>query len=274
MRDMATLDDRLRWSFAAAARNNSARLILAIAGAAAMAWAFAVFPVFWSENAIVDVATAVTDGDAFKPEILAAVEARTETGSGLKLRSSVLSKAAVIRLRQAENAIRADDTELTDQSLESLSRIVDESLLNAPYDPFLWLVRFWLDNTRSGLRPENLRFLRMSYSLGRYEGWISEKRSRVAFSVFSVLPNDLAELAISEFVGLVRWGLVSEAAEIAAGPAFPIRNILFPRLKELKIEQRRRFAAIWYQREIDDVLVPGIAAPPVRIPLPVLPPNF
>jgi hypothetical protein len=239
-----------------------------------MAWALAVFPVFWSENTVIDVARAVTAGEAFKPEILAAVEARTETNSGSKLRSSVLSKAAVIRLRQAENAIHADDTELTDQSIESLSRIVDESLLAAPSDPFLWLVRFWLDNTRSGLRPENLRFLRMSYNLGRYEGWIAVKRSRIAFAVFPVLPSDLAELAISEFVGLVRWGLVSEAAEIAAGPALPLRGILFPRLKELKVEQRRRFASVWYQRELDDVLVPGIAPPPVGIPLPVLPPDF
>ena len=117
---------------AMATRTNTARLILAIAGAMAMAWALAVSPVFWSENVIVDVARAVLAGEAFKPEVLAAVEARTETSSGSSVRSSVLGKAAAIRLRQAEDAIRAGDPELINQSLESLAQIVDETFRNAP----------------------------------------------------------------------------------------------------------------------------------------------
>jgi hypothetical protein len=259
---------------AMAARNNSARLFLVIAGAVAMAWALTVVPVFWSENVIADVARAMIAGEAFKTEILAAVEARTETNSGSMLRSSLLGKAAVIRLRQTEDAIRAGDPEFIDQRLESLARIVDETFLNAPSDPFLWLVRFWLDVTRNGLRSENLRFLRMSYDLGPYEGWIAVKRNRMALAAFSALPGDLAELAISEFVGLVRWGLLSEAAEIAAGPARPLRGILFPRLKDLKYEQRRSFAGLIYQRDLDDVLVPGVNPPSGQIPMPVLPPGF
>ena len=259
---------------AVATRDNATRLILAIAGVVAMAWAISVFSVFWSENVIIDVARAVTAGEVFKPEVLAAVEARTKANDGSTLRSSMLGKAAVIRLRLAEDAIRLGNRERIDQSLDSLAQIVDETLLNAPSDPFLWLVRFWLDSTRNGPRPENLRFLRMSYDLGPYEGWIAVKRSRVALAAYSALPSDLAELAISEFVELVRWGLLSEAAEIAAGPALSLRGILFPRLKDLKVEQRRAFASLIYQRELNDVLVPGIALPPVQIPMPVLPPGY
>jgi hypothetical protein len=254
--------------------NNIARLVLAIVGVVAIAWVIAVFPVFWSEKVIIDVAGEVINGNIFKPEILAAVEAQTETNSGPMRRSSVLGKAAVIRLRQAEDAIRAGDPEMQDQKLESLGRIVDKTFLNAPSDPFLWLVRFWLDSTRNGLRPENLRFLRMSYDLGPYEGWIAVKRNRIALAAYSALPSDLTEQAISEFVGLVRWGFVPDAGAIAAGPGRPLRGVLFPRLKDLNYEQRRAFANVIYGRELDDVPVPGIAPPTPQIPMPVLPPGF
>jgi hypothetical protein len=258
-----------------ATRINIARLILVTAGAAAMAWAVIVFPVFRSENVIVDVARAVIAGEAFKPKILAAVQARTETNNGSPLRSSMLGKAAVIRLRQAEDAIRTGGPpELVDQRLESLAQILHQTFRNAPDDPFLWLTQFWLDTTRNGLRIDNLRFLKMSYDLGPYEGWIAVKRDRIALAAFPALPNDLAERAISEFVGLVRWGLVAEAADIAAGPALPLRDILFPRLKDLNYEQRRAFAGGIYGRELDDVPIPGIAPPTPQIPMPVVPPDF
>ena len=163
-----------------ATRTNIARVFLAIAGLMAMAWAFAVFPVFWSENVVVDVGRAVIGGEAFKPDVLAAVAALTETNSGSVVRPSVLGKAAAIRVRQAEDAIRAGDPKLISQRLESLTRMVQETLRNAPSDSFLWLVWFWLDTTRNGLRSDSLPFLRMSYDLGPYEGWIAAKRDRVS----------------------------------------------------------------------------------------------
>ena len=251
-----------------------ARLSLAIIGVLGMAWAIAVIPVFFSENAIVDVAQAITNGEAFKPEVLAAVQARTDTSGESMLRSSVLGKAAMIRLRQADDAIRAGDSELIKQRRESLARTVQETLRNAPDDSFNWLVWFWLDTSRNGARPENLPFLRMSYDLGPYEGWIAIKRSRIALAAFPALTSDLAERAISEFVGLVRWGLIPDAADIAAGTAPPLRRILFDRLKDLSDAQRRAFASAIYGREVDDVPVPGIAPPTNQVPLPVLPPDF
>jgi hypothetical protein len=239
-----------------------------------MAWALAVFPVFWSENVIADVARAVVSGETFKADVLAAVEARTENDSNAIRRPSFLKNAAVIRLRLAEDAMRAGDPDLADQRLESLAKIVNAAFLNAPNDPFLWLVWFWLDTTRNGLRPENFRYLGMSYDLGPYEGWIAVKRNRIALAAFPALPHELGERAISEFVGLVRWGFVADAAEIAAGAGRPLRSILFPRLKDLKPDQRRVFANLIYRRDLTDVLVPGFAPPPVQIPVPVLPPGF
>jgi hypothetical protein len=257
-----------------ATKTNIARLFLAVVGLMAMAWAFAVFPVFWSENVIVDVGRAVIAGEAFKPDVLAAVAALTETKSGSTVRSSVLGKVAAIRVRQAEDAIRAGAPEVVDQRLETLTGIVDETFQNAPNDAFLWLIWYSLDTTRNGLRPDGLRFLRMSYDLGPYEGWIALKRNPIALAAFPALPNDLAERGISEFVGLVRWGLVADASAIAAGTAPQLRSILFARLKDLNYEQRRAFARAIYGREIDDVPVPGIAPPTPEIRKPVMPPDF
>jgi hypothetical protein len=250
-----------------------ARLMLAALGAAAIAWAVIVFPVFWSEKVIVDVAAAITRGEVFDPEVLAAVAARTE-GAGSRLRAATLSKAAMINLRQAENAMHGGDSVLIQQRLQSATRSVRRALDNAPDDPFLWLVWFSLDTYRHGARADSMRFLRMSYQLGPYEGWIAERRDRVALASFEVLPADLRRRAASEFVGLVRWGFIPEAADIAAGPARPLRALLFPGLERLSYEQRHAFAEAIYGRGLDDVPVPGIPPPPPPVSMPVMPPDL
>jgi hypothetical protein len=251
--------------------NAVVRSFLALTGVTGMLWAAVVFPTFWSERVIVGVAGAIARGEVFDPDVLAQVEERTE-GKGSKFRSDMLSKIAMIRLRQFENAVRADDAPVIQQRLESVTRIIRETLRNAPSDPFFWLAWFSLDTYREGTRPENVRYLRMSYELGPYEGWIAVKRDRAALESFSSLPLDLREQAISEFVRLVRWGINSEAADIAAGPARPLRAILFPKLKNLGDPQRRAFADVFYRHELDDVPVPEIPPPPAAS-MPVMPPE-
>jgi hypothetical protein len=104
----------------------------------------------------------------------------------------------------------------------------------------------------------------MSYELGRYEGWIALKRNRLALAIFPSLPGDLAELAVSEFVALVRSGLYAEAADIVAGPGKMLRGALFSRLKDLSDSQRREFAKVLYVADLSDVPIPGYAPPPPR----------
>jgi hypothetical protein len=250
-----------------------ARLMLTALGAAAITWAVIVFPAFWSEKVIVDVAAAITRGEVFDPEVLAVVAARTE-GRGSRLRSATLSKAAMINLRQAENAMHGSDSVLIQRRLESVTRSVRQALDNAPDDPFLWLVWFSLDTYRHGARADSMRFLRMSYRLGPYEGWIAVRRDRIALASFQALPPDLRQRAVSEFVRLVRWGFIIEAADIAAGPARPLRAMLFPELKRLTYEQRHAFADAIYGRGLDDVPVPGIQPPPPPVSMPVMPPDL
>jgi len=256
-------------------RSFAARLFLIAAGLTGMAWAAAVFPRFVLERSILDVGMAVAAGETFKPEVLAAVDAQTTEELDSTVHASVLSRAALIRLRRAEDAMRIKDTEHTDERLDAASRIVDRGLENNPNDSFLWLARFWLSSARNGLSPEYFRYLQMSYDRGRYEGWVATRRNRFALAVYQVLPSNLTDTAVSEFVGLVRWGLTAEAAEIAAGPGLPLRNILFPRLRDVSAEQRSEFASIMYRtKELDDVQVPGIDPPPPPVKMPLFPPGY
>jgi hypothetical protein len=253
---------------------NAGRLLFAIVGLMAMAWACAAFPVFASENTILDVAGALIAGEVFKPEVLAAIDTRTNPESGSGFRAALLNRVVVIRQRRAEEAIRGRDAAVIDQRLESLSHTVDQTLSSAPDDAFVWFVKFWLASRRDGLRADNLAYLRMSYELGPYEGWISLKRNCDALAAFPALPEDLADKATAEFVGLVKWRLDSDAAAIAAGPGRPLRKALFSRLEPLSNDQRRAFADAIYGLELDDVPVPGVAPPVPPIPMPVLPPDF
>jgi hypothetical protein len=252
----------------------TARTFLAIFAAVAMVWAIAVFPTFSSEIPVVAVSKAVAAGEAFKPGVLAALDARVESDAGFNVRSAVLGHVAIIRLRQTEEAIRLGDAGVIDRDIKSLSSALDATLQNAPSESFLWLARFWLKNYAEGFKSDHLADLRMSYATAPYEGWIVAKRNYIALSYYSTLPDDLRQIAVAEFVNLVRWGLFREAAEITAGPGRPLRNILFPPLKDLKIDERRPFAQAIYGRDLDDVLVPGIALPSPQIPMPVLPPGF
>jgi len=251
-----------------------ARVLLLSAGAAAMAWAVATFPVFQSENSISNVARGVKAGEVFKVQVLNSAEAKIRSDESITRRSSALQKVALIRLRRAEDAINTGDVDAIDRDLESLSRAIDNLLASAPSDSFFWFVRFWLADTRFGLHSENLAQLRMSYEQGPYEGWISVKRNRTALAILSILPRDLADRAIAEFVALVRWGFSIDAAEIAARLDRPRRELLFARLKDVKIEQRRQLADALYKREVDDVLVPGIEPPSQPSQMPILPPGY
>jgi hypothetical protein len=255
-------------------RIDIARIVLAATGAAAMAWAVAVLPVFWSGAAIAEVARGVIAGEAFKPDVLARAEARIGSDDVAIRRSSMLGRAAVIRLRQTEDAIRAGDITLIDQRFESLDQSIRAALRNAPEDPFLWMALCWVEATRNGLRPDNLRFLQMSYDLGPHEGWIALKRNRLALAAYPVLPSGLAEQAIFEFAEMVRWGLNFEASALAAEADPKLRAILFARLKNIGEEQRRAFAKVFYTRELDEVPVPGIPPPVPKIPMPIVPPDL
>ena len=229
-------------------RKAMVRAPIAVVALGAIAWACFALPKFWSDAVFVRIAQRVLAGEAYKPGILDSLVARPESITSA-VRPSALSKVAIIHLRRAEEAIASGAGDI-DPRLDVLRHGVDDALASAPGDPFLWIVLFWLDNTRYGFSPEHLGDLQMSYSLGPNEAWIADRRNRLALALFPALPADLAESVVAEFVGLVRSGLYAQAADIAAGPGWPVRNVLLARLTDFK--ERWHFARLLEDRNIDD----------------------
>ncbi|GKQ49989.1 hypothetical protein [Bradyrhizobium sp. Ce-3] len=131
---------------------------------------------------------------------------------------------AVIRLRLAENALASGDR--VDDRMGELDTAVRKSLGCAPADPYLWLVLFWLRNTRQGLSDANFDLLRMSYRLGPNEGWIVVKRSAMALAMLDALPPDLSDAVVAEFGRLVKTELYTEAIDLLKGPGWAHRDRL------------------------------------------------
>ncbi len=132
--------------------------------------------------------------------------------------------AAVIRLRLAENALASGDQ--VDARMGELDAAVRKSLGCAPADPYLWVVLFWLRNTRQGLSDANFDLLRMSYRLGPNEGWIVVKRSAMALAMLDALPPDLSDAVVAEFARLVKTELYTEAIDLLKGPGWAHRDRL------------------------------------------------
>src|SRR5690349_17869668 len=152
------------------------RVVLAAVGVVAMVWGATVLPQYRSAGLLIDVAKAVMAGEAFKPEILANADLISERSNGASLRSAVMRSAVIIRLRRAEEAMRDGNSKIIDERVLSASSLIDQALLSAPDDSFLWLARFWVANVRrSADRRDLFRNLRMSYQLGRHEGWVGAK---------------------------------------------------------------------------------------------------
>jgi hypothetical protein len=97
----------------------------------------------------------------------------------------------------------------------------------------------------------------MSYQQGPKEGWVMQKRSRLALAIYRSLPPDLAERAVSEFAKLLQPQFTVTAADIFVGPGWHVRDILLPRLASAPQSERQLFANLLYARNID-VTVPGI----------------
>ena len=237
------------------------RTAVLVFGMTVIAWGIVVVPVFWAESIPTGIASRIIASEAYKSEMLAVVAAQIAGDPRSVFRSSVLSKLAIIRLRLAEDALVSGNRMTIDARLDQLARATDEALMNAPNDSYQWLVRLWAAQAGGSFSPDQWSSsLRMSYTIGPYEGWIALKRSRLALTNFTSLPSDLVEAVFAEFVGLVRSQLYNEAVDILAGPGWPVRDLLLARLRDVKEADRRVFARVLYDKNLlDGVVVPGIA---------------
>jgi hypothetical protein len=80
---------------------------------------------------------------------------------------------------------------------------------------------------------EDFAYLQMSYLVGPHEGWVAVERNHIALAIVPELPQDQAEMAVTEFIDLVAS---------AYYPGWPIRDKLLRRLEDAPVEARRQFA--------------------------------
>ncbi|MBI1203478.1 MAG: hypothetical protein GC182_13305 [Rhodopseudomonas sp.] len=231
---------------------------------AAMAWGFYTFPIFWRQAPFSEIKRHIIAGDPYRPDVLTPFkDAIGDLGEGKWTRPSVLAAAAVVDLRLLEAAIARGETAGLDRLMGETDALVRASLANAPADPFLWTVLFWLENTKDGFKRSRLAFLDMSYRLGPNEGWIAIKRNRFAMALYPTLPAVLASDVVGEFARLVDSNYMNEAYEILSGPGWPVRKELMAGLAGVDQDRRETFARYVYRRGLD-VEVPGVVRPEWR----------
>jgi hypothetical protein len=231
-------------------------------GLAAVTWGVFVLPVFSAQSSINYVANRIIRGEQFGSATLDSQIPKVEELEASKYCNPTgLRSAAIIRLRLAEEANNSGEQQATHTSLDSLVDAIDKSLSCSPYDSFLWLALFWAKRVQGEVGSDKFEYLRLSYRLGPNEGWIAERRNRLAFTVYEELPPDLANDALDEFARLLQSDLYDAAVEIFTGPAWPVRDQILPHLSNVSESRRRHFANILYSKDYD-VVVPGIDTPP------------
>ncbi|MHC2436895.1 hypothetical protein [Bradyrhizobium sp. USDA 4451] len=202
-----------------------ARGFLAVVACSSVAWGATTLPDF-VDQARLDGASdlILRNVPVSDAELGALVPVLSRAAASSDCKPASDRSAAVIRLRLAENALASGDQ--VDARMGELDAAIRKSLGCAPADPYLWLVLFWLRNTRQGLSDANFDLLRMSYRLGPNEGWIVVKRSAMALAMFDALPPDLSVEVVAEFARLVKTELYTEAIDLLKGPGWVHREKL------------------------------------------------
>ncbi|MFL9828360.1 hypothetical protein [Rhodoplanes sp. SY1] len=240
----------------------STRIALTAVGLGAIAWAGVVLAAPTTRG-LDRVADRIVVGDAFKPDDLRRIAVDLEEASRTpQIRASALRNAVIVAVRQAEEAIAEGRRTEIDERLEALGPMLDRALVAAPGDGFLWLVRFWHGNLRSGFDARNLDLLAASYRAAPREGWIAVRRTSVALAAISRMEEPLRGAVVDEFVGLVNSRL-GPMADIFVTSGWPARDTLLPALAAASEVNRQNFARAVYQRGYD-IEVPGIARSDAR----------
>ncbi|SDT59504.1 hypothetical protein [Bradyrhizobium canariense] len=234
------------------------RILTATCGICSIAWAISSIPVYRTDAAFASAAQHILSGEKYTPDQLNILKLRLEATPASLLGPLALSNIVVIRLQMAITELASGNAQLAPSGLGDLDTAVTATLAENPTNSFLWLTEYWLQDVRDGKTSADPKLLRMSYLLGPNEGWIALRRSPVTLSVFSSLPDDLAEKAVTEFAGLVRSGFYVDAANILAGPGWAVHDKLLASLAPIDEGGRRWFAKVLESKNVEGVTVPGV----------------
>jgi hypothetical protein len=227
-------------------------------GICSIAWAVTFVTLNYGEPPLADAAEGILRGEFFDGTKLNELKREFDSAPIDKLRSVALDDMAVIRLRLLEMKLTEGVIQAESPDLADLNAAFAMALSNNPNNSFLWFAEYWLSRVQRDATDRGIKSLRMSYETGPNDAWIAQRRNPVVLENFSSLPEDLAEQGLSEFVRLVQSGLYRDAANILAGPGWPIRQQLLGRLAPLNDFDRYSFAYELVLKNLDGVSVPGV----------------
>jgi hypothetical protein len=234
------------------------RGVVALFGACAIVWAINAIPAYRADAFFAENARLMLSGEKFNAAQLNAVKRELDAAFGKPQQASASIDVATIRLLLLESALNAANRQPPASDLAEVQTAVAGTLAQSPTSSLMWLADLWLMRLSGQFADTDWNLLRMSYWSGRNEAWIAARRNPLAIGVFQSLPGDLAEQALSEFVGLVRSGFYTDASNILAGPGWAIHEQLLSRLAPVDEASRRAFAKVLAAKDLDGVTVPGV----------------
>jgi hypothetical protein len=241
-----------------------ARICVSVSGLAAIAWGALMLPYFWHGASLNRVTAEIVRGQTFPLPVLVeqSVLARSPDASSCDpVRSH---DAVILRLAALERAITISDQIYLSSARDRVSEATHNALTCSPADAFAWLTLFWLEVSKHGYQPTYGNYLRQSYALAPYEGWMMLWRCKLALAVLDQLPADLASQALDEFTRLVETErLYSESMAIFTGVAPETQIRLAKQLANATPTARQAFARMLYD-EGSGVTIPGVDATPRR----------
>jgi hypothetical protein len=227
-------------------------------GICSIAWAVFSAPVNHAEAPFAGAAAGILKAESFDSAMLSELKRQLDSTPADQLRPVGLDDVAVIRLKLFETKLTDGGIRAGNPDFAGLEASFAVALSKNPSNSFLWFANYWLSRVRGDATDRGIKLLRMSYETGPNEAWIAQRRNPVALGSFSSLPQDLSERAFSEFVRLVQSGLYQDAANILAGPGWPIHQQLLSRLAPLDEADRYAMARELAYKNLDGVSVPGI----------------
>jgi hypothetical protein len=234
------------------------RGLIAGFGICSIAWAVFSVTVNRVATPLASAAGNILRGEALDAAKLRELKELLDATPNEQLRLAAADDVAVIRLRLLEMKLQERAIQAGSPDFADLDSAFAAALSSNPNNSFLWFAGYWLGRVQRDATDRGIKLLRMSYETGPNEAWIAQRRNPVALANFSSLPGDLAEKALSEYAGLVQSGLYGDAANILAGPGWPIRQQLLGRLAPLDEADRYAMARELARKNLDGVSVPGV----------------
>jgi hypothetical protein len=232
-------------------------------GICSIAWA--VLSINYLETSLASVAVRILKGEPFDATKLAELTQQLNSLPTSRLTPAALDDATLIRLKLFEGKLGTGTSPADSSDFAEIERALTVALSTNPNNSYFWLASYWLGSLRGDSVDHTSKLLRTSYETGPNEAWVAQRRNPIALESWESLPVDLVQRVLSEFAKLVQSGLYGDAANIVAGPGWPIHQQLLNALAPLDEAQRRAMARELERKDIEGATVPGIPdRPPSR----------